>query len=59
MLARQLLFDLARKVKEEKESTVEQEDRDACEDLLSNVKEFERASRFEKANQMKYTFLLG
>ena len=41
MLARQILIQLARKFEEEKEWTVELEDKDDCDDLLSN--EYERA----------------
>ena len=50
---------MASKVEEEKEWTVELEDRYDCDDLLSNIKKYERASRIKKANQMKYGFLLG
>ena len=35
------------------------EETEACEDLLHNVKAFEKTSRVEKANQMKYAFQLG
>ena len=37
MLARQILIELARTVEEEKEWTVELEDKVDCDDLLSNV----------------------
>ena len=30
-----------------------------CDDLLSTVREYERMNRVEKANRMKYAFLLG
>ena len=59
VMARQLLVELARKVEEENGWTVELEDTEACEDLLHNVEAFEKASRVEKANQMKYAFQLG
>ena len=50
MLARQILTELAQKIQEEKEWTVELGA--GCDDLL-------RTTRIEKANRMKYAFLLG
>ena len=53
------MIDLAHTVEEEMEWTVEIENREACEDLMETVEKFEKASRKEKADQMKYAFQLG
>ena len=53
MLARQILIELARKVEEEKEWTVEPEDKIDFDDLLNNVEEYERASREGKQDEVR------
>ena len=55
-MARQFLIDLANRVEEEMELTVELEDRETCKDLMETVEKFEKASRKEKAARMKFAF---
>ena len=55
MLARQILTELAQKIQEEKEWTVELGA--GCDDMLSTVKEYERTTMIEKANRMKYALV--
>ena len=59
MKAMQFLIDLANKVEEEMELSVELEDRETCKDLMETVEKFEKASRKEKAARMKFAFQLN
>ena len=59
MMARQFLIDLANRVEEEMELTVELEERETCKDLIETVEKFEKASRKEKAARMKFAFQLN
>ena len=59
MMAWQFLIDLANRVEEEMEWTVELEDRDTCKDLMETVEKFEKVSRKEKAARMKFVFQLN
>ena len=52
-MARQFLIDLANRVEDEMELTVE------LEDLMETVEKFEKASRKDKAARMKFAFQLN
>ena len=58
-MAWQFLIDLANRVEEEMEWTVELEDRDTCKDLMETVEKFEKVSKKEKAARMKFVFQLN
>ena len=59
MMARQFLIDLANRVEEEMELTVELAERETCKNLMETVEKFEKASRKEKAARMKFAFQLN
>ena len=58
MMAREYLVSLARQVEEEMIWWVQLEDRDECQDLIQTTEAFERSTRKEKADRMRFAFQL-